>query len=625
MCGIAGIVQLGGGAASVNREHLEAMCRALAHRGPDDQGVHVDGGVGLGNRRLAVIDPSPAGHQPLSNEDGTVWITYNGEVYNFPELREELARAGHVFRSDTDTETLVHGYEEHGVGVLEQLNGMFGLALWDAPRRRLVLARDGAGKKPLYYYRDGHRLLFASELRALLAGAPDLDLTIDRAALHQYLIFGDFPAPVTPFERVRKLRAGEHLVLEGGAVHTGTHWKPPADATVDMSEEDALDELDDLLRASVQRRLIADVPLGAFLSGGIDSTCVASVAAELTSGPLKTFSIGFEDERFDESRYARRVAEHLGTDHHELVLHEGEVSAADVTRIMGGFDEPFYDHSAIPTYYVSELARRDVTVVLSGDGGDELFVGYEHLGVQAAFYARRPDLMPGPARWRDRALGGLRRALPIGARGDWADAYVRMWPRMPAEGRTALLGASNEHDAAELLRSMNGWSEAEQPVERLARLDFRNYLANDILVKVDRMTMAHSLEARVPLLDRELVEFAGRVPLGLKTAGGEGKLLLKRHLQRRLGDGELYRDVTRSKHGFRFPIGGYVDGPLRPQIADGLRTQRFQEQLGLQGAEIERVLDDHYERRGGGKSLWMLFCLYLWWERTLATPSRSSA
>jgi asparagine synthase (glutamine-hydrolysing) len=654
MCGITGIIDLAEGQA-VDRHHILAMCDWMVHRGPNDEGVYVKGNVGLGNRRLAIIDLSPAGHQPMSNEDSSIWVTLNGEIYNFLELREILRKKGHRFHSDTDTEVVVHAYEEYGVGCLEKLNGMFGLAIWDGKERLLLLARDRVGIKPLYYYFDDRRLLFASEMQALLhSGIRGLSLEIDPFALNQYFVFGDFPAPYTIFKKVRKLLPGHYLILKHGEVETRPYWQVRFQPAQEVDENALLDEFDSLIQESVSKRLISDVPLGAFLSGGIDSTCVVGIASKITNSPLKTFSIGYNDERYDESRYARQVAAYFGTDHHELIIGEEDVSSEDVLRIMGCFDEPFYDHSAIPTYYVSQLAREQVTVVLSGDGGDELFFGYKHLRKLAQEYARRQELLARmkadgqswydvlPRSLLEYAYHGYRLLtdhLPDWAARpafidsieyklyhepyrDWADYFVKARSRIPRSLRVALLNDDRALDNESLfLREILALEDSSDAVAQLAATDFRNYLPNDILVKVDRMSMQHSLEARVPLLDHTVVEFAARVPTHLKYRAHTQKYLLKRYLESHLIlDPEVLALVTREKHGFRFPIGEYIEHRLKDQIQQSLRSKRFQDAFGINPQGVEKALSARYrplQLRRGGKTIWMLFCLYLWWQNNL--------
>lgn len=624
------------------------MCALLAHRGPDDEGVYVAGNIGLGNRRLAVIDVSEQGHQPLANEDGSVWVTFNGEIYNYQELRRDLQQRGHTFASHTDTEVIVHAYEEFGLEFVDHLDGMFGLAVWDHRKETLVLARDRLGEKSLYYYLDGQRLLFASELGAIIKSRhAELDLRIDAAALRQYLIFGCIPAPATIFTKVRKLCPGEFLVLRRGACTTKRYWEVPIAAPRgEAPEEELLDRFHEALQASVRRRMRSDVPLGAFLSGGVDSTCVVGVAASLAEMPVQTFSIGYDDATFDEARHARDVAAYFGTKHTELILSDEDLSST-IVRIMGSFDEPFYDHSAVPTYLVSELARRSVTVALSGDGGDELFFGYKHLLQRLVSYERRRAYEEqaggnGTRRaWFERLPRAMRRAacaaisrcapagtLPQAKRRledslfcrpyrDWPEQFLAGYAHTPPELRRGLLGEAGEEDDAAGLRATLRRTAACEPVTQLALLDLHTYLPNDILTKVDRMSMQHALEVRIPLLDHRIVEFAMSLPTQVKLRAGVQKYFLKRYLQRHLiEDPRVLAAVTREKHGFRFPIGRYMDSLLKPQILDSLRSRSFQQALGLRPAGVELAIRRHEQRRAG-KTVWLLFCLSLWWRHHL--------
>lgn len=648
MCGIAGIINFQRSEA-VDESALRRMCALLAHRGPDDEGFYIAGNLGFGNRRLAVIDVSEQGHQPLSNEDGSVWVTFNGEIYNYQELRHNLQQRGHSFASQTDTEVIVHAYEEFGLEFVDHLDGMFALAVWDCREQTLVLARDRLGEKSLYYSLDGQRLLFASELRSIIKSQhAQLDLRIDAAALRQYLIFGCIPAPSTILTAVRKLLPGELLVVRDGRCVTKRYWQSPRDVPPAEADEAALlARFHDALQASVRRRMRSDVPLGAFLSGGIDSTCVVGVAAGLTDLPLQTFSIGYDDPAFDESRYAREVASYFGTKHTELILGAEDVSAS-IIDIMSRFDEPFYDHSAVPTYLVAHLAKRSVTVVLSGDGGDELFFGYKHLlhhlrryeqrrtyeerargnGTGGAWLERMPWSLSGathaaltrctPEASFARLKRRLEDAVICGPYRDWPEQYLAWYAHTPRRLRRALLGRAGEEAEAAALRAMFNDGPEGDGATRLAAFDLQHYLPNDILTKVDRMSMQHALEVRIPLLAHGIVEFAAHIPTALKLQGSNQKHFLKRYLQCYLiHDPRLLDLVTREKHGFRFPIGRYIEGPLKSSIEAALRDTNFQRGVGLRPEGVEETLACHAKRRRAGKTVWLLFCLYLWWANHL--------
>lgn len=654
MCGLAGIINFDRG-RPVDRSALAAMADRMVHRGPDEGGLWAAGPVGLAHRRLSIIDLSPAAAQPMANEDGSIVITYNGEIYNFKDLRRDLAAAGHAFRSDSDTEVLIHGYEQYGLDLWSKLNGMFAMALWDGRKRKMILVRDRIGIKPLYYYLDSNRMVFASELTAIIhSGLAELDLELDQRAVQQFLIFGHFPAPLSIFKRIRKLEPGQSLVLQDGGVRTDRFWgleynRPAAP----ISEEDCLDRLEELLTAAVKRRLISDVPLGCFLSGGVDSTCVAAIAARLVDRPLETFTIGFEQDDYDESEFAVQAAAHLGCRNEKIILNNRAMAGSGgrkIMEIMGSFDEPMYDSSAIPTYYVSQLARRSVTVALSGDGGDELFFGYVHLRqlaealerrrrLEAKFKGGPVDLIPSIlAPW---LLGAARRLqLNEGPWGEaleyrlfhqsrtngWPDYFVQAWARLGSQLRRALTPTVDDVGAAEPLREMWTRTAAFPEPDRLAALDLLNYLPNDILTKVDRMSMIHSLEARVPLLDHTVVEFAMALPLEYKWTGGCQKHLLRRLAGRLLENDQLAAAVCRPKHGFSFPIGEYALGELWPEIETGLTDKSFHSDFRLSGPAVRRELDRFRASGTNGKAVWLLFCLYLWYRRNLIqSPTRPAA
>mgnify|MGYP003643097156 CR=1 FL=1 len=619
---------------------MAAMCDTIRHRGPDDGGISTTGPTTLGNRRLAIIDLSADGHMPMSTPDGAVTITYNGEVYNFPALRTELEAAGHVFKSHTDTEVVLHAYLEYGQEFVSRLNGMFALAVWDARVSKLILARDQLGIKPLYYYHDENWFIFASEMRAFHAvRSLGLNFTIDTDAVNQYFIFGAFPAPTTPYQKVRKLQPGCLGVLKNGQFDVLKYWEFKYQQPLDGNEGDILDELDHRLRESVRMRLVSDVPVGAFLSGGIDSSCVAALAAREIGRDFKTFSIGHHDTNYDESQYASEVARHLGVEHKVLLIDDSDITK-DIIQIMSGFDEPFSDHSAIPTYCLSRMARNEVTVALSGDGGDELFFGYKHLrlfanqlheqehpdhlggGLADRFAGAVPRAAARPTVAAVKLLAGgptaftdsLERLRRHGSRDDWADMFVDDHARVPSRRRKALLRTVDTANETNLMRSMMLESIDRSPEERVSAIDIRNYLQNDILVKVDRMSMLNSLEVRIPFLDHTFVEFAARIPMALKHKNGEQKYLLRRYVKHLFGDAETAALINRPKQGFRFSIGRYLRVSLRDRIRQSLLSEEFLSEFSLRRKAVERELREFYDDDKGGKTVWMLFCMYLWWE-----------
>jgi asparagine synthase (glutamine-hydrolysing) len=618
VCGIAGVLTFDG--APVARETLRAMGDALRHRGPDAEGVHLDGaaapGIGLVHRRLSIIDLSRAADQPLPGEDGAVQLLLNGEVYNFAALRAEL-EGRHRFRSQGDAEVVVHGYEEKGEEFIAALDGMFALALWDARTRRLVLARDAFGKKPLYYWHDATRFVFGSEIKALLAAGVPAHMNAD--ALGEQLTFGYVPTPGTLFAGIRRLPPASTLVVDAGGVHEPRrYWDlsfPSAGRAERVAPSRAVARVRELLTEAVRKRLVADVPLGVLLSGGVDSSAVAALAARLRPGRLLTFTVGFEGESFfDERAHAERVARHLGTEHRSVVVQPE--AAGLVETLLAHHDEPFGDSSALPTYLIAREARREVTVALNGDGGDETFAGYDRF--HAALLA-------------DRIPAAVRSLLALGAR-----ALPRGGPRRLARLRRFLLKAglpfeerilawSSFFDQTELQqldgdgltapeRLLGSYREAlarcprASLLSRLLYLNARTYLLDDLLPKMDRMTMAHGLEGRSPLLDRPLAEYAAGLPDSLKRLGGRGKIVLKHAVADLLPPHTL----KRPKQGFGVPLGRWFRGPLRPMVEQTLLdSPRLARRLRL--PRLRALFEEHVSGRADrGHQLWTLLTLELW-------------
>lgn len=620
MCGIAGMLSFDG--APVTQAELAAMCAALVHRGPDDEGLYVTPGVGLGARRLSIID-LVTGHQPVRNEDGSVWVVLNGEIYNFRALRRELQNRGHAFRTATDTETIVHLYEEDGIECVHRLRGMFAFALWDERARRLVLARDRLGIKPLYYTTAAGRLLFASELKALLQ-LPEIERRLNWRAVSHLFATRYPPAAESIIEGVRKLPPGHRLqVGPQDALRVEPYWDVTFTPDRSRTEGEYADQLRSMLEESVRLHLESDVPLGAFLSGGIDSSSVVATMARLVPGRVKTFSIGFSVPEYDEIPYARLVAQRFGTEHHELVLQPDALGVLD--DLIWYLDEPFGDPSAIPTYMVSQIAARHVTVALSGDGGDELFAGYDKYVVEAR---ERRYPLPGPVR------SGLRlvaRMLPDGMRGrnlarhfslpaierylDAATVFgVEEQARLFCPEFFRLPGRPEPwQSAARVLAGANGgWLSALQD------LDLRTYLPLDILTKVDRMSMAHSLEARVPLLDHKFVEFAATIPDEFKFQNGRTKHIFKRAMQGILPDAVL----ERPKQGFGVPLARWFRGELNTFLRELLLSDRLRQRGIFHMPAIERVLVQHERGRRRDDQLWTLLAFELWCRAFLDRPAR---
>jgi asparagine synthase (glutamine-hydrolysing) len=620
MCGISGIVYHNQN-RSVSLDDLKAMCNTLVHRGPDDEGFFVDQNAGLGMRRLKVIDLA-TGHQPISNEDGRLWIIFNGEIYNFPELRKELEKKGHKFSTNTDTEAIIHAYEEYGEDCVTKLNGMFAFAIWDRCDRKMVLARDRLGVKPLYYYLDGHCLVFGSELKAILAYR-EIPRAIDLEALDSFLTFEYIPAPLSIFRGIKKLLPGHTLTLQDGKVSTRRYWNLRFNR-MEGREENLGEALYSLLKDAVRIRLISDVPLGAFLSGGIDSSTVVCMMSEVMSEPVKTFSIGFDDPSYNELRYARLVAQHFGTDHHELVIQPNVVDL--VESLVSYLDEPLADVSIFPTYLVSQLARQKVTVALSGDGGDELFAGYEwYIADKIERYYRklpssvRSQLIP----W------AVNRIPPSSRKKGWINKLKRfvegaMLPDSLQHFRwnTFVTGGEKSRLYSEELKRVVGDQEAHSrltdylreskeadPLWQQQFADIKTYLTDDILMKVDRMSMANSLEARSPYLDYRVVEFAAGLPSSLKLNGFKTKYLLKRCMA-----GKLPRAIlNRGKEGFSIPMKNWLRQELRPMMEEVLSPERIKKEGLFNPSYVAKLKSDHLKGIANhSHQLWSLMVFEIW-------------
>lgn len=612
MCGICGSLN-----ADINQDVLRHATDQMIHRGPDESGYYFDGTAALGMRRLSIIDLA-GGSQPKTNEDSSIHVVFNGEIYNYRELRDELRRAGHTFTSNSDTEVIVHGYEEWGPACFQRLNGIFGVAVWDVPAGRLILARDHLGVKPLYYSAAAGRIAFGSELKPVLALLGEVP-PIDPIAVAQYLRYQYVPAPRSIFSGIHKLPPAHYLVMgrDGGEPMLRRYWDPEEIARShqrDISYAEALDLVDDTVAEAVRRQLVADVPLGAFLSGGVDSSAVVAAMQRVSGATTKTFSIGFEEAESDESGYAAAVAKHLGTDHHSLTVTHDD-SLAVVPKLPRYFDEPFADASAVPTYLVSQLARSQVTVSLSGDGGDELFGGYTRYDLLER--GRRWWTMPRPA--RRMALAGAQR-LPAMAAGrlqrvadilqapDLADAYKRLICITP---RQLLTEVSPLGPAALLNPEWPAHLFSAFPLsEAMMLTDLGTYLPDDILTKVDRASMAHSLEARVPLLDLDLVQLALSLPPEIRLQHGPKALLkdaLKRHVPAAL--------VDRPKHGFSIPIHAWLRDGMRDCLLDYLSPTQLDRHSLFRTEVVTRLVQAHLERRGDwGYVLWALLAFQLWHE-----------
>jgi asparagine synthase (glutamine-hydrolysing) len=638
MCGICGEVRFDGG--PVDGARVATMRDMLVHRGPDAAGLHVspDAMAGLGFRRLKIVDLSDSANQPLPNEDGSVQLVFNGEIYNFAPLRAELLAKGHTFRSRTDSEVIVHLYEEYGPACIDKLDGMFAIGIWDDRRRRLVLARDRTGKKPLFYLRAGGRFVFASEIKAFLS-RPELDVTIDHDAIPAYFLYGYVPCPGTFYRGVRQVEPGTVLTIDqDGQIASRVFWqlRYPAEDAVPRENHDrpaVVAKVRELMTSAVERRLVSDVPLGAFLSGGVDSTIVVGLMSQLLDRPVKTFSIGFKDSpAYDETSYARLVAKRFKTDHTEFIVEPGAFDL--IEQLVWHHDGPFGDSSAVPTAIVSQLTRREVTVVLTGDGGDELFAGY--LRFYAAQMAER---LPQSVR---RAFRAVTHGLPHGANArHWLSRVQRFADAasLPLDERMTRWSSLFYDDVDELLAP--GLRPSTGPVDRLQYLarvrsqmaglstlsqtllvNFNTYLLDDLLIKVDRCTMAHSLEARSPFLDTALIDYVAALPDSMKLARGRTKIIL-REACADLIPAEIQR---RGKMGFGIPFGQWFRGALRESLDDLLLsgTARYREYLSP--AYVHQLVKRHHAGEADlGLQLWTLLTFEIWLRALPGWTSRAAS
>jgi len=639
MCGISGYVLRGATLPrGAGEARLWAMIATLRHRGPDDEGIWTDGRAGLAHARLSVIDPSPAGHQPMASADETAWITYNGEIYNFAEIRQELGARGYRFRSRSDTEVIVNGWHAWGPKIFSRLRGMFAVAIWDRRSQRLILARDRVGKKPLYYAPTAEALLFGSEIKALLAW-PGLPRVPDLSAIDRYLTLGYVPAPSTAFAKIRKIPAAHYLVVDARsdgslkAPQLVRYWRLPEPRAVRKHRRiaDLRRELVAQLEDAVRLRLVSDVPLGAFLSGGVDSSAVVAMMARVGGGTVKTFSIGFSHRQYDETRYARMVAERYATEHQELVVKPDAVTV--LPRLVWHYGEPFADPSAIPTYYVSEMARRQVTVALNGDGGDESFLGYNRY--KAMRLVSRVDRMPqwsrtGLERFLALAPGSVQRRFKIprirevlqapeeqpGRR--YAFTIVAFTDCDKEDGYSELMGVQGERSALDLFEPY--FAEADSLVAGANWTDLHTYLPDDLMVKVDVASMAHGLESRSPLLDHVLMEWAAGIPEEVRMARGVTKALFKSAMEPYLPAELIYRP----KKGFSPPLGHWFRNDLKELAYDTLLSRSATERGLFRPEYVRLLLDEHCGlARDHHTRLWALLMLELWFQMWIDAPAKT--
>jgi asparagine synthase (glutamine-hydrolysing) len=620
MCGICGVVSFHPD-IPVEPSILKRMNDSIRHRGPDDEGYYQDARASLAMRRLSIIDLH-TGQQPISNENGDVWVVYNGEIYNFKDVRAELERRGHIFKTQTDTEIIVHAYEEYGDDCVNHFNGMFAIALWDARKRRLFLARDRVGVKPLYYWADHSRLVFASELKALILH-PDVPRQINLAALDLFLTLEYIPAPHTIYEGIFKLLPGHTLTVENGEVKIRQYWDVPYQP-VSQSEAECAETLSGLINEAVRIRLISDVPLGAFLSGGIDSSTIVGFMSRNMSEPVQTFSIGFEDDTYDEVPYANAVAKHFGTNHHVEVLKPDIASL--VEGLVPHHDEPFADTSIFPTYLVSQIASQKVKVVLSGDGGDELFAGYDTYIAEKMdrYYGRLPGalrqrVLPKFAEWlppqpaKKGLINKVKRMVEGGAL-DPSLQHTRWMMFLNSAEKDALYRSDlratlNDNLTAEYF---GGYFEKARRFDRLAQqqyVDVKTYLADDIMTKVDRMSMAVSLEAREPLLDYRIVEFALNLPPHMKLNGSRTKSVLRNAVKRLVPDLVL----EKPKQGFSIPMKHWLRTSLKPMMLDLLSKDSLNQHGYFSHLVVAKWIQEHLDERANhSHRLWSLMVFEMW-------------
>ena len=630
MCGIAGIFD---SFKSVHERLLKRMTDALVHRGPDDEGFYCSGPIGLGHRRLSIIDLA-GGHQPLANEDETVWIVFNGEIYNFGELHDELVKKGHVFKTRSDTEVIVHLYEEEGENCFKRLRGMFAIAIWDARNRKLLLARDRVGKKPLFYFYDGRRIAFASEMKAILE-IPGIPREIDPEAVSDYFSLLYIPAPKSIFKNIRKVLPGHYLVVSQNGIRETEYWDLSFNQSLQLTEQAWCERLLETYREAVRIRLMSEVPLGAFLSGGVDSSSVVAVMAGLLNTPVTTCSIGFAEEEFNETDYAREIASRFKTDHHEHVVRPDAVGI--VEKLAWHYDEPFADSSSVPTYYVSKAAREHVTVALSGDGGDENFAGYRRY-----YFDKRENSIRGllPAAIRQPIFRALASLYP---KADWAprifrgkatfqnlarspiEAYFRSVSALKSELKEQILHGDlcrqlGDYDSLDVLRSYYDKADTMDPISRIQYVDVKTYLTDDILVKVDRASMAHSLEVRAPILDHKLMELAATIPSSMKLRGMNGKYIFKKTLNEVLPRSVL----NRKKMGFGVPLAQWLRNDLR-EFAHAVIFDQRQDSF-LNDASVNGIWQEHQRGfRDRSTELWSILMFRLWQREFLTMKSRAAA
>lgn len=616
MCGITGRFEFT--SQSVSEETIKKMTRAIAHRGPDDEGVFVDGQIGLGSRRLAIVDLSSAGHMPMSDESGQIWITYNGEIYNFPTLKKDLEAQGVKFRSHSDTEVIIQLYKKHGIECLKYLRGMFAFAIWDKNKQELFLARDRVGKKPLKYYSDSEKLVFASELKAILTNS-DVKKEVDLEAVDEYLTYQYVPHPKTGFKNIWKLEPGHFMIVKNGKINKQKYWDLDFSKKEQHSESEWKHLIENKLAETVKMRLISDVPLGAHLSGGIDSSVVVALMAKSMHEPVKTFSIGFKESDYNELPYAKMVADRYKTNHQEFIVEPNAIEI--LPKLAYHYEEPYADSSALPTWYLSELTRKHVTVALNGDGGDENFAGYSRYNVMRLF--RATSYIP-----NKKMLAEVNRFLyettkqKIFRKGyrflsSYSGAPVDFYRNIvdyfgqdekeqlyTEEFKTKVKKSAWESYLADYYNKTNSdW------LDKILYTDIKTYLPDDLLVKVDIASMAHSTEIRSPFLDHEFMELVAKIPSGLKLRGQNKKYILKQ-----LAYDLLPREcIDRPKQGFGVPLEHWFRGHLHEYLEQNLLDEKFVSYGWFKKDVLKKLISDHKEyKQNNANQLWALLMLRMW-------------
>jgi len=625
MCGICGVFYYEK-THDVYETEIRKMCRVISHRGPDDEGVFVKNNIGIGMRRLSIIDLA-TGRQPISNEDNSIWIVFNGEIYNYRELRQELQNRGHKFRTNSDTEVIVHAYEEFDEECPKRLNGMFAFAIWDGRKNRLFLARDRIGIKPLYYCQDNRGVVFGSELKSILQ-VSHIPRRVDTEALDVFLTFEYIPSPLSIFEGINKLPPGHTLSIQDGKTRLKSYWQLPIKKN-DSTEDEICNNLKELLQDAVKIRLMSEVPLGVFLSGGLDSSTLVALMSQVTDYPIKTFSIGFDDATYNELNYARAIAKRFKTEHHEFIIKPDAVELTE--NLLNYLDEPLGDFSIFPTYLVSKMARDYVTVVLSGDGGDELFGGYDTYIADrfARQYQRLPALMRNgiiaplldfiPPTSKKKGLVNKAKRFIKGTSLPEDLRHTRWMIFLSIAEKERLYSEEYKRklkkgDSYAFIRGYFKNAGFDDPINRQMYVDIHSYLVDNILVKVDRMSMATSLEARVPFLDHRFVEFAANIPGNFKLKGNQTKYILKKAVSQ-----ILPREIlTRGKEGFSIPIKNWLKGDLKPMMMEVLSPDRIREEGYFNSEYVERLKNEHLKGvENHSHRLWALMVFEMWQDKYL--------